>query len=44
MSTDDNVSEQVYKPPESVQEDTGYVYNNLGEGDGFDDGNDNDTD
>jgi len=44
MSTDDNVSEQVYKPPETVQQDVGYQYDNLGEGDGFDDGNDNDTD
>ena len=42
MSTDDNVSEQVYKPPETVQQDVGYEYNNLGEGDGFDDGNDTD--
>ena len=43
MSTDDNVSEQVYKPLETVGEDTGYDYN-LGEGDGFDDSQDNDND
>ena len=40
--TDDNVSEQVYKPLETVQ-DTGYDYN-LGEGDGYDDNQDNDND
>ena len=43
MSSDDNVSEQVYKPFETVGEDTGYDYN-LGEGDGYDDGQDNDND
>ena len=43
MSTDDNVSEQVYKPLDTVGEDTGYDYN-LGEGDGYDDGQDNDYD
>ena len=43
MSTDDNMTEQVYKPLETVQEDTGYDYN-LGEGDGYDDNQDNDND
>ena len=43
MFSDDNITEQTYKPLESVQEDNGYDYN-LGEGDGFDDGQDNDND
>jgi hypothetical protein len=43
MSSDDNITDQTYKPLESVEEDTGYEYN-LGEGDAFDDGIDNDND
>ena len=43
MYTDDNITEQVYKPLETVGEDTGYDYN-LGEGDGYDDNQDNDND
>ena len=43
MSSDDNITEQTYIHHET-QQDTGYEYNNLGEGDGFDDGQDYDND